>query len=273
MQRFMTFVNGSNLFTSFKHLDLYIDDYEDLFHYIFEQAVDWWRSTTSASTPVPAQHVRIYWHVVETMDEWDLANTKTRQHLLERFLEDRDVRSRWMAEVIRGGERIDASKQELLAFNQCIDDCRNWYEKRQNVLGGMNRFHHAVEAATDFIELRRCGRWKIDLLHKVITERGLDVGMAVDAVTLRDRYDVAMFIGADPDGMAGIDYLKSQGKQIAVVEMLKGFPTEYSGRGFATPLKLSADFIIPIYEAELLKRQIASKGGNGGETFVLNESL
>src|SRR5665647_556900 len=101
----MTFVNGSNLFTSFKHLDLYIDDYEDLFHYIFEQAVDWWRSTTSAPTPVPAQHVRIYWHVVETMDEWDLSNTKTRQHLLERFLEDRDVRSRWMAEVIRGGER------------------------------------------------------------------------------------------------------------------------------------------------------------------------
>ena len=74
MQRFMTFVNGSNLFTTFKHIDLYIDDYEELYQYIFEQTVAWWRTTLAAASPPPAQHVRVYWHVVDSLDDWDLHN-------------------------------------------------------------------------------------------------------------------------------------------------------------------------------------------------------
>jgi len=270
VQRFMTFVNGSNLFTAFKHLDLFIDDYEELYQYIFEQAVEWWRTTLLAPSPPPAQHVRVYWHVVDNMDEWDLSNPKTRQHLYERFQDDRDVRARWMAEAGRTPGNTDSERQEQTAFNLCLDEAKNWYEKRQNVLNGMNRFHHAVEAATDFVELCRCGRWKIDLLHKSITERGLDVCFAVDMVAYIDQFDLAILIGGDPDGVASIDFLKSRGKQVAVVDMLKGYPTEFVGRGFATPLKLSADFVVPIFEMELVKRQIASKGGGGD--FVLREA-
>jgi hypothetical protein len=68
-----------------------------------------------------------------------------------------------------------------------------------------------------------------------------------------------------------LEYLKSHGKQVAIVEMLKGYATEFVGRGFATPLKLTSDFVVPIYEMDLVKRQIATKGG-GGDTFVLREA-
>lgn len=272
MQRFMTFVNGSNLFTAFKHIDLFIDDYEDLYTYIFEQVTEWWRSTVVAPTPPSVQHIRIYWHVVDSIDEWDINNPKTRQHLFERFMDDREVRTRWMAEAGKGTNGvIDHAKLEQTAFSLCLDDCKNWYEKRLAVLNGMNRFHHAVEASTDFIKLCRCGRWKIDLLHKVITERGLDVCFAVDAVAMKDQYDVGIFVGGDPDGVAGLNYLRNHGKQVAVVELLKGYAPEYPERGFATQLKLSADFVVPIYEMDLVKRQIASRGG-GGDTFALRES-
>jgi hypothetical protein len=266
----MTFVNGSNLFTAFKHLDLYIDDYEDLYHYLFEQTVEWWRTMLVAPTPPAAQHVRVYWHVVDSMDEWDVGNPKTRQHLYERFQDDREVHARWLAEAGRLAVKGEPARLEQTAFNLCLEDGRVWYEKRQAILGGMNRFHHAVESATDFIELCRCGRWKVDLLHKTITERGLDVCFAVDLIGLMEHFDVAILIGADPDGVASLDYLKRQGKQIAVIELLKGSATEFVGRGFATPLKLAADFVVPIYEMELVKRQIATKGS--GDTFVLREA-
>ena len=271
MQRVMTFVNGSNLFTAFKHLDLYIDDYEDLYFYVFEQAVEWWRSTLASPSPPPAQHVRVYWHVVDTMDEWDLTNPKTRQHLIERFQDDRELHGRWMAEAAHKPGGTEPGRGEGIALNLFLEDCHSWYEKRQSVLGGMNRFHHAVEAATDIIELCRCGRWKVDLLHKVITERGLDVCFAVNSLALADSFDLAILIGGDPDGVASVEHLKSMGKQVAVVELLKGHASEFPGRGFATALKLAADFVIPIYEMDLVKRQIATRG-TAGEAFVLKEA-
>lgn len=269
MQRCMMFVNGSNLFTAFKHLDLYIDDYEELYQFIFEQSVEWWRSTIVGPSQPPAQLVRVYWHVVDDMDEWDLANAKTRQHLLERFMDDRDVRARWMTEATRAGN-IEPERLEQAAFNLCLDDAKFWYEKRMAVLAGMNRFHHAVEASTDFIKLCRCGRWKIDLLHKSITERGLDVCFAVDMLAYLDHYDTAILLGGDPDGVVSIDYLKSRGKQVAVVDLLKGQASEAAGRGFATPLKLAADYVVPIYESDLIRRQIASRGSGGD--YVLREA-
>lgn len=271
MQKFITFVNGSNLFTTCKHFDLFIDDYEEMFHYLFEQAVDWWRSTVVAPSAPPAQHLRVYWHVVDSMDDWDVNNPKTRQYLLERFQDDREVRARWIAEADRLGNRTETARLEQTAFNLCLDDCRAWYEKRQSVLHGMNRFHHAVEASTDYIEICRCGRWKIDLLHKTVNERGLDVCLAVDMIALLDHYDVAIIVGGDPDGIASLEYLKSRGKQVGVVEIQRG--QEQVDRTFATPLKMAADFIVPIYDNDLVKQKIATRSSSSAnETFALRDA-
>ena len=53
MINLMVFVNGSNLFGTFKHLEVFVDDYEELYRYICGQAVEQWRSTVSGSTAWP----------------------------------------------------------------------------------------------------------------------------------------------------------------------------------------------------------------------------
>ncbi|MHB9131047.1 MAG: PIN domain-containing protein [Armatimonadota bacterium] len=134
----------------------------------------------------------------------------------------------------------------------------------------MNRFHHAVEASSDFIEVRRCGRWKIDLLRKSITEKGIDVSFAVDTVIMEQTYDVAVLVAAETEGFPGLDYVKSRGKQIASVELLKGNSSaDGRSKSFASPLKLSADFIVPVYEMELVKLGIAFKGNGEEDRLVL----
>lgn len=277
MINLMTFVNGSNLFGTFKHLEVFVDDYEALYRYIFAQAVETWRSTVNGAGPLPVRLMRVYWYVVDSMDEWDLGSMRSRQYLHERFAEDRDVRSRWLTEAARvnAGRGMDPTRLEQLAFSMCFDDFKNWYEKKQSILSGMNRFYHAVESASDFIDIRRCGRWKVDLLHKSITEKGLDAGFAVDMIAFQQQYDVALLIGADTDGVPGLDYVKESGKQALVVEFNRGSRPEGRPKPAATRLKLAADCIVPIYETDLLKLGLASKGDvveEAEEEFVIRDT-
>ncbi|MEI7834526.1 MAG: NYN domain-containing protein [bacterium] len=259
MNRFMTFVNGSNLFTNFKHLDVFVDDYEALYRYIFTKTVERWRTTISpVNHPTPAINVRVYWHVVDVMEEWDLRNSRTRLHLQERFMDDRELRAQWAAEATRHAtpENIDQA-----AFTTWYDDLQRWYEKKLSILGGMSRFYHAVESSSDFIEVCRCGRWKVDLLRRSVVEKGLDVCFAVDLVGMQDNYDTAIIVAGDSEGVPSMEYIKSRGKQVAVIEILKGAPpAEGRPRGYANNLKLGADFVVPVYESELIRLGIADKG-------------
>ena len=60
-------------------------------------------------------------------------------------------------------------------------------------------FYHGVQAATDFVEIRQEGHWKVDLLHHTLNEKGLDTSLAVDMVALQDTYDIALLISGDAD--------------------------------------------------------------------------
>jgi uncharacterized LabA/DUF88 family protein len=262
MHKFAIFVNGSHLFGAFKHMEVYVNDYESLYRYLFEQAARYWRGTCLSDTPPPAQLVRVYWYVVDSIDEWDLNNPRTRQYLQERFMDDREVRGRWMEAARQAG---NTERVEQTAFDMCFDDFRAWYEKKQNILGGMNRFYHAVEAASDFVEVCRCGRWKADLLHKTLTEKGLDVWMATDMMGLQQNYDVALVIAPDSDPIPSIDYVKSRGKQVGIFDFQRGATYDQRARSFASQLRLSTDFVTTIYESELVRLSIATKGE--GEDF------
>lgn len=271
MNKFATFVNGSNLFGSFKYLDVYVNDYETLYRYVYDQTVARWHETFFLHGAEPlTQLLRVYWYVVDSMDEWDLANPRTRQYLFERFQDDRDVKTRWMAEAARL-QTGDAAKIEQAAFTMCVNDLTHWYEKRQSILSGMNRFYHAVESASDFIEIRRCGRWKVDILHKTVTERGLDVQLAVDMLSFSPNYDVASIVAGDADGIPSVEYIKALGKQVATIEMLRGGHPDGKPKVFASRLKTSSDFTVPVYEQDLLRLSIATRG-SGSEQFPLRDS-
>ncbi len=258
MHRFAIFVDGSNLFGSLKNMNVQVDDYENFFHHIFEVAVAAWNETIEGGAP-PAQLFRVYWYVVGSIDEWDLTDPKAQMHLRDRFDSNREIRRNYMALV--GPEMPGARQEEVAkeAWAKCFDEFKEWYERKQSILDGMKRFYHGVRSSTDFIDIFECGHWKVDFITKSVAEKGLDTSIAVDMLALQANYDVAILVSGDADSIPSINYVKNHNKHIAAVEFLPGYPPATRGKGFSSRLKLAADFVIRVYEMNLVSNGIARK--------------
>ena len=136
-------------------------------------------------------------------------------------------------------------------------ETREWYESKRRALERKKRFYHGVQAATDFVEIRQEGHWKVDLLHHTVNEKGLDTSLAVDMVALQETYDIALLISGDADGIPGINYVKSRAKHVGVAEFRRGSPADFPTKGTSSRLKIAADFVVQVYEADLLRRNLA----------------
>ena len=128
---------------------------------------------------------------------------------------------------------------------------------KRRALERKKRFYHGVQAATDFVEIRQEGHWKVDLLHHTLNEKGLDTSLAVDMVALQDTYDIALLISGDADGIPGINYVKGRSKHVGVAEFRRGSPADFPAKGASSRLKIAADFVVQVYEADLIRRNLA----------------
>ena len=99
-QRFVMFVDGSNLFGVGKYLGVQFDDYEKLYRYLFKKCVDDWRVSFVGEGKPSVQLTRVYWYTVGTMDDWDLAAPQAQQHLKRQFELDREIRPNWIRDEI-----------------------------------------------------------------------------------------------------------------------------------------------------------------------------
>ena len=193
MLRFVTFVDGSNLDGVLKHLNLRVDDYGAFYRHVFEQSVHYWGRTFAEGSPWPtAQHSRIYWYVVGKMDEWDLNDPKAEARLRTRFEMNPRLRDAYLEDVSRRLPDLPLDRRIEEAWNLCFGETREWYESKRRALERKKRFYHGVQAATDFVEIRQEGHWKVDLLHHTVNEKGLDTSLAVDMVALQETYDIAL---------------------------------------------------------------------------------
>src|SRR5690349_3640259 len=138
-----------------------------------------------------------------------------------------------------------------------FSETREWYEGKRRALERKKRFYHGVQAATDFVEIRQEGHWKVDLLHHTLNEKGLDTSLAVDMVALQDTYDIALLISGDADGIPGINYVKGRSKHVGVAEFRRGAPADFPTKGASSRLKIAADFVVQVYEADLIRRNLA----------------
>ena len=262
-QRFVMFVDGSNLFGVGKYLGVQFDDYEKLYRYLFKKCVDDWRVSFVGEGKPSVQLTRVYWYTVGTMDDWDLAAPQAQQHLKRQFELDREIRPNWLklaAQALReAGKPHDQQHVADTAWTQCFEDFREWYSKKKSILDRMQRFHFAVEAQTDFIEIRRVGHWKVDFLHKSLEEKRLDTSIAVDMVAMMPAYEVALLISGDADGIPSLNHAKNSGRHVGAVEFLKGYPPENRSNNLSAKLKIAADFVTPIYEMDLIRDEIARK--------------
>jgi uncharacterized LabA/DUF88 family protein len=205
----------------------------------------------------------VYWYAVGSIDERDLASPQAQQHLRRQFDLDREVRPNWLklaGQTLReAGKPHDQQRIADTAWTLCSEDFREWYAKKKAVLEGMQRFHYAIEAQTDFIEVRRVGHWKVDFLHKALEEKRLDTSFAVDMVAMMSAYDVALLISGDADGIPSVNHAKNSGRHVGAVEFLKGYPPENRSKNLSARLKIAADFVTPIYEMDLVRNEVARK--------------
>ena len=257
MTRFVTFVYGSNLDCTLKHLDLRVDDYGNFYRYIFEQAVlCWGRSFADGAHWPTAQHSRINWYVVGRMDEWDLNDPRVQDRLRSRFETNSRLKEFYVREI-ESNQDIPPEQRLLEAWKICFAETCQWYEYKQRGLEKKKRFYHGVQAATDFVEVHQQGHWKLDMLFRTISEKGLDTSLAVDMVALESTYDVALLISGDADGIPGINYVKSRAKHVGVVEFRKGSLQGSYTKGTSSRLKNAADFVVQIFQSDLLRLNLA----------------
>src|SRR5262249_41966357 len=258
MLRFVTFVDGSNLDGVLKLLNLRVDDYGSFYRHVFEQSVQYWGRTFADGSPWPtAQHSRIYWYVVGKMDEWDLSDPKAEARLRSRFELNPRLRDSYAEDIARRLPEIPLERRADEAWNICFAETRDWYDGKRRALERKKRFYHGVQAATDFVEIRQEGHWKVDLLHHSLNEKGLDTSLAVDMIALMNTYDVALLISGDADGIPGINYVKGQSKHVGVIEFRRGSQADSPLRGAWSRLKIAADFVVQIFEADLIRRNLA----------------
>ncbi len=123
----------------------------------------------------------------------------------------------------------------------------------------MKRFNDAVRGTTNFVEIIESGHWKIDVLRKHMSEKGVDTALTVDLVTQIPSYDLAILISYDADMIPALNYAKQQGKHVAIVEFTTRSSAKHQVFRSSTRLKNSADVVIPIYEEELVIQGIAAK--------------
>jgi uncharacterized LabA/DUF88 family protein len=258
MYRFVTFVDGSNLVGVLRRMNLRVEDYEALFRHIFDTATKVWKGTFDGGSPVAQLH-GVKWYEVGSLDEWNLGDAKAQAVLRDIFDKDRDLRRTYMA---LAGQKLPGRPQAEIAveaWSMCFNDLSQWYKERQELVEGFRRFHYAIRSGTDFIDVIECGHWKLDLLHRTVLEKGLDTRLAVDMVTLLDNYEVALLISGDADNIPCLDFVQSKGRHVAVVEFLGGYPPEKKGPASSSRLKVAADFVVQIYEMDLVGRSIAKK--------------
>lgn len=257
MQRVMLFVDGSNVIGSLSKMNLRVDDYESFYRYVFERAVDLQKARFVGLAPTAAL-VRILWYAVGSLDQWDLNDPRVQASLHEAFQKDKDLKRTYMASA---GVKLQAVNDQVAVAREawaiCYAEIRSWYERRHASIDGFRRFYHAIRNTTDYIDIIECGHWKLNILGRSVEEKGLDTRLAVDMVTLDNSYDLAVLVSGDADHIPSIEYLKRLGKHVALVEFLGGYPPEKRGAQTASRLRVSADFVVQIYEMELVQKSLA----------------
>lgn len=231
MARFCLFIDGSNLFGSLSSMDLPIEDYQAFYLWLFKMVRNDFGITRAKDAEESDALTRAYWYVVGTMDEWDLDDAKAQATLRDVFERDKGASApflatagRKLAEATNTPPPQDEVKRE--AWAQAFGQMRRWYESRKSTLAGIKRFHHAVRASTDFIDVLECGHWKVDFIRQALVEKGLDAALSVDMVALVNNYDVAIVVSGDADMLPSIRHVKARGKHVGIVEFVPRVPAD-----------------------------------------------
>jgi uncharacterized LabA/DUF88 family protein len=259
MLRINIFVDGSNLIGSLTKIGIEVEEYGKLFRHIFERAIDDLGGSFNRSPDILFQLTKTYWYGVGSIDNIDILHQKTEVALRKHFEDDRVTHNAYMAAAGKLNPAVNQDDINNIAWETLKKESSDWYQKKKGNVDGFNKFYYALQSDIDFFEIKACGHWKVDFINRTVDEKGVDTSFAVDMVTLVNNYDIALLVSGDADGIPSLNYIKSIGKPIGIIDFIHGSPPASKGKQTSTKLKLASDFVVQIYETDLIKYCIAKK--------------
>lgn len=261
MIKFAFFVDGSNLLGSFKSLDIHINDYSAFYRYLFQQSVERWKVSLLNDGGFQARMTKVHWYEVGSMDEWDLDNFKAAKSVKDSFESNQIIKRSFLALANQNDPSLSDGQRDDEAWRLFFEEVKSWYGYRVRALDGFKRFHHGVQSQSDFIEIIECGHWKLDVVNRSYEEKGLDTTLAVDMVTQINNYDVAVLVSGDADAIPSVNYVKREGRHVAVVAFNKGRANADKANQSSSRLRVASDFVVNILGQDLLREGIAKPAG------------
>jgi uncharacterized LabA/DUF88 family protein len=129
--------------------------------------------------------------------------------------------------------------------------CRQWYDAESIRLQKLHdEVHSRIAIENDLVDYRYAGVLRVNpYTQERLEEKGVDVGLAVDMVTMVDSYDVAVLVSGDYDFAEAIRFVKGHGRHVHLVTIEPGQP--HDQRGQAWGLRVLVDLVTPMFETEL----------------------
>jgi uncharacterized LabA/DUF88 family protein len=164
------------------------------------------------------QRIRTYWYVIKQLDifPYNLPDPN-------RIIANTSPHTQLQAIL----SKHEPYKNELLTLNEpqkttrMIDMLKDLHKHNAEMLrrfNGWTTIQEGISTKQKGIEFRRAGAMKCNLFNNTLgSEKAVDVKLAVDMITLKDMYDVALIVSGDQDYVPAVEVVKDSGKQVVNV--------------------------------------------------------
>ena len=221
----------------------------DLFPNQFEylpKEVEWlklFQSVVSDSNEL----FRIYWYVVDILDirPYKFPDLGMETERLEELLE---ISPNFEADL----DALQTTEEKMSFMIGKVEEMEARRKIIRNRFQGWKRVQDGISNKINYLEFRRSGSINFDLFEdKFEKEKGVDVNLAVDMLSLCSSYDQAIIFSGDQDYIPAICKCKDRGKHVFSVN----FKTK-TGKllpGSAYRLRTVCDEIITIKHEDIIQ--------------------
>lgn len=243
MLRAVAFIDGENLRYSLMDFRReHFPKHQRLFGtpanpYLREVDVDWEKFLAHI---VPPDHrlIRAYWYKAGQLSEWykPAANS--------------EVGRRWVSKHLR----IAPDRLTEPQIQGELDRAERWYNRERDRHREILRSHNFIMVTYNIIEFRYQGILQVDPLGEDrIGERGVDIALAVDMISMVRDYDLAILVTGDIDFAPAIQAVKNNLRQVVQVAVGPRLPPFI---GKARKLREMADYVLPVFGDEIIPNML-----------------
>lgn len=255
----VVFIDGENLYYNLKSFE-FRQEYEKPFH-LLPQYVNWTKFFDALLHKLNEgsdfKHVlqRIYWYVVDRVSPYREPSPEKLKRAVQECKKKGKLTSLDVA---------DEEEEVKHLAKKWHDDLAETIRQRRDAL------HTAIQTHTDFLQFRYVGKLALDpfkvrrfesvessYLYEgaIHSEKGIDVALAVDMVTLASDYDVAVLVSGDADFVPAVLEVKRRLKWVYQFSLAKGIPPRIYY--LSADLKTYVDRFIYVDELEFLRDLLA----------------